>query len=105
MGFDHPGPYGDHGWWMFFGGFLPLLLFAVLIGLVVWAVLRFTGRGGTLVPVPPGAPTTSARDDALHEVRLRYARGEMDRQEFVQRYRDLGGSQLPSDEPPPPAAA
>ena len=29
---------------------------------------------------------------ALEEVRLRYARGEMDRDEFIQLMRDLGGS-------------
>ncbi len=105
MGFPHSGPYGDHGWWMFFGGFLPLLLFMVLIGLVVWAVLRYTGRGRALIPASTEAMTAAPADDALHEVRLRYARGEMDRQEFVQRYRDLGGTTPPSDEPPPPAAA
>jgi putative membrane protein len=105
MGFDHGGPYGDHGWWVFFGGFLPLVLFLVLIGLGVWAVLRFTGRGRALMPASTGATAASPPDDALHEVRLRYARGEMDREEFVQRYRDLGGIQPPSDEPSPPSVA
>jgi putative membrane protein len=105
MGFDHAGPYGDHGWWMFFGGFLSLALFLVLVGLVVWAVLRFTGPGRALMPASIGAKAASPPDDALHELRLRYARGEMDRQEFVQRYRDLGGRQPPSDEPSPPAAS
>ena len=105
MEFHHSGPYGDHGWWMFFGGFLPLLVFIVLIGLVVWAVLRSTGRGRALIPASTAPMTAPPHDDALHEVRLRYARGEMDRQEFVQRYRDLGGTRPPSDEPPPPAAA
>jgi hypothetical protein len=46
---------------------------------------------------------------ALEEVRVRYARGEMTRDEFVQRYRDLGGSDLEAAPPhvPPadPAAA
>ncbi len=90
---------------MFFGGFLPLVLFMVLIGLVVWAVLRFTGRGRALMPSSSGVIGASPPDHALQEVRLRYARGEMDRQEFVQRYRDLGGSQPPSDEPSAPSAA
>jgi putative membrane protein len=90
---------------VFFGGFLPLVLFIVLIGLVVWAVLRFTGRGRALMPASSGVVAASPPDDALQEVRLRYARGEMNRQEFVQRYRDLGGSPPPSDEPSPPAAA
>lgn len=99
MGFDHTGPYGDHGWWVFFGGVLPLVLFIILIGLVVWAVLRVTGRGRPPVPASTRVPAASPPDEALHEVRLRYARGEMDRQEFVQRYRDLGGSPPPPEHP------
>jgi putative membrane protein len=105
MGFRQAEPYGDHGWWVFLGGFLPLVLFIVLIGLVVWAVLRLTVRARSLMPASTGATTGSPPDEALQAVRLRYARGEMDRQEFVQRYRDLGGRQPPSDEPSPPAAA
>jgi uncharacterized membrane protein len=102
MEFHHSAPYGDHGWWLFLGGFLPLVLFIVLIGLVVWAVLRFTGRGRALVSASTQTAPAPRLDDALHEVRLRYARGEMDRSEFVQRYRDLGGAEPSSDEPTPP---
>jgi hypothetical protein len=40
-------------------------------------------------------------DGALGEVRLRYARGEMNREEFLERSHDLGGS-VPLPEQPPP---
>jgi hypothetical protein len=45
-------------------------------------------------PAPP-----AAIDPAIHELRLRYARGEVDPDEFAQRSRDLGGE---GPEPPPP---
>jgi uncharacterized membrane protein len=83
------------------GGILPSFLLLVLIGVTIWAVLRVTAR-----PVPAAGPGLSApagrRDQAVEEVRLRYARGEMTRDEFVQRSRDLGGPELDPGEPVPP---
>ena len=81
-----------HGWWWeFWTHFITLLFFVALIALVVWAVVRVSGR--TVVPavVPAGFAPASRMDPALEEVRLRYARGEMSREEFVQRSQDLGG--------------
>jgi uncharacterized membrane protein len=111
MGFDPHGPpfggdgpmfNGDHSWWA--GGgwhILPLLMFLILMGVVVWAVFRVTSQRvqpATASAVPP----TMGADMALEEVRVRYARGEMTREEFVQRYRDLGGVGL--EAPPPPGS-
>ena len=99
----HPGaqPYaGDQSWWA--GGgwhIVPILLFVILIGVIVWAVLRVTsGRSGSGAP---RAALSASSDAALAEVRVRYARGEMSREEFVQRFHDLGGTGL--DEPTPPS--
>ena len=105
MGFHHyDGPLGGHGWAFFFGGLIPLLLVAALIGVAVWAVIRLTSHprpiGATIGPALGPSP-----DGALEEVRLRYARGEITREEFVQRFRDLGGSEPPTPTPPPPDAA
>ena len=88
-GFDGPG-YADHSWWA--GGgwhIVPLLMFVIFIGVVVWAVLRLTSAKTSL-----GSPTVDPHraDGALEEVRVRYARGEMSREEFVQRFQDLGGT-------------
>lgn len=80
-------------------GILPLLLFAVLIGVIVWAVIRLTREGGARALAGAGTtggamtvPTPVARPDgALEELRLRYARGEMSREDYTQRLADLGG--------------
>jgi putative membrane protein len=82
--FDHGGRVFDHGGWWFFG-FVPMLLMLVLIAVAVWAVLRVTGRGSAAVAGP-----VARVDPALEEVRVRYARGEINREEFVQRSHDLG---------------
>jgi putative membrane protein len=98
--FNHAGGFGPQGrgfvvhhgwWWGFWGHFIPFLFFVALIALVVWAVLRLSAR--TYVPAVAAAGVAPAprRDPALEEVRLRYARGEMSREEFVQRSQDLGG--------------
>jgi len=94
--FDRRGPFGypvrfaHHSWWWeFWAHFIPFLLFLALIGLVVWAVLRLSGR--TQLAAAAGVAPGVRADPALEEVRLRYARGEMSREEFVQRSQDLGG--------------
>ena len=82
---DRPG-FLDRPWWAFVGWFLPLLVLAGPVALAVWLVLRAGGR--PTAPPPPAAP---ARDPALEQVRMRYARGEIDRETFLQLSRDLGG--------------
>jgi putative membrane protein len=85
----NPPEYVHHGaWWGLFH-LLPFLMFLVLIGVGIWAVLRFSSRpvaagavGGSLGPPP--------RDAAVEELRIRYARGELGREDFAQRMRDLG---------------
>jgi putative membrane protein len=48
-----------------------------------------------------GAPPWQHQNPALHELDLRYARGELDRTEYLQRRADLLGQ--PGPEPRPPA--
>lgn len=94
--------YVDHGWWPdVLHGLMPLLFLLVFVGFEVAAVLRPTGHG---TPSAVSAAVTPPRSGgALEEVRLRYARGEMDRDQFIQLTRDLGGS-APAVEPTEPAA-
>jgi hypothetical protein len=105
----------DRPWWGTFGWLAPLLLVAGLTGLVVWIVMRTSTRpavagmpsGGpaptamqadaapaaalvTTIPAPAGTVPGVGSDVALEAVRLRYARGEMTRDEFLQVSRDLG---------------
>ena len=79
------------GWWwpgMLFG----LVLFFVVVGVAIWAVVRLTSKPAAAPQAAtPQVVPALARDSALEEVRVRYARGEIDRDEFVQRSRDLGG--------------
>jgi putative membrane protein len=98
-----PGPFLVHHnwWWGFWSHFLAFLFFLALIALVVWVVVRLTNRPQATSMVPLGMATALPRDPALEEVRLRYARGEMTREEFVQRSRDLGGQAEPPQTEPP----
>jgi putative membrane protein len=82
-------------WWMGALHLLPLLLLVVLVGVVVWGVLRLTAHGTPLlagVGAPTGPPAAfPPRDQALEALRVRYARGEVDRTEYLERSADLGG--------------
>jgi uncharacterized membrane protein len=109
----------DHGWWHA-GNIVPIMLFAILIGVIVWAVLRLTRLSRpTLTGTSVGSANAASSSAALGELQLRYARGEIDREEFVQRFTDLGGTGVapvptaavtppapdPSPTDPPPTAA
>ena len=69
--------WGSHG---FMGGFMWIFWIAVLVGLffvVKWAVQQ--NRSGE----------SSSDSNALEVLKKRYARGEIDRQEFEQKKKDL----------------
>ena len=82
-----------HGWGMGMGwggmflGFLFLLLFlgglALLIGLVIWAVVRSSGRRARWErPV-------ASHEKPLETLRRRYAQGELPREEYLAMKEDL----------------
>ena len=73
---------GWHGW--FFGPLMMILFFALVVAVVVLLV-RWLGGGGHGIPMhfPPGKTPV----DILKE---RYARGEIDKEEFEERRRVLG---------------
>ena len=73
-----------------------VLLFAALAMLIVWLVTSFR-RGQPLHE--HATPARATIDTALQEARLRYARGEMSREEFLQVSTDLGGGAQPLPEP------
>ena len=91
------GPYVHHDtWWQSGFHLLPLLLFAIFIGVLVWGVLRLSSQSAfaNADAMPPAGPP--ARDQALGELRVRYARGELDRSDFLERSADLGGPPMPN---------
>ena len=113
-----PGYVHHDAWW---GSFhlLPIVLFLIAIGVAIWAVLRFTSRpavdagGAVAMPVREAVLTPPARDPAVEELRIRYARGDLARDDFAQRMRDLGSPDIgpaqpnptPAHEPPAPDRA
>jgi putative membrane protein len=70
---------GMHGGWGWFGG-IGMLLFWVLVILGVVALAKWLFAGGSRPPAGPGA---------LDILEQRYARGEIGREEFEQKRRDL----------------
>ena len=66
------------GWWMIFGGVFMVIFWGGIIALIVWAVKRATDRGGSR-----GTPSP------LDIARERYAKGEINREQFEQLKKDL----------------
>src|SRR4051812_26165836 len=111
--YDHPGfrphgfgrgdfapmQFGDHGGGGEWHWLLPLLFLIALTAMFAWLVLQSRRTPRTVVP-----GGTAAVDPALEELRLRYARGEVGRDEFVATEADLRGVAPASPPPEPPAA-
>jgi putative membrane protein len=72
---------GMMGGFMWFWLIFAVVVLALLVVGVVWLVRTLAGPG-------PGGSTTSA---ARQELDLRYARGELTREEYQQRRADLEG--------------
>lgn len=90
---------GHDGWW---GGPLHLIFFLLLVALlvvaIVWLFRRLTGPGPAASVSDP-APGVSD-DAAVAALRLRYARGEVARDEFLRTMDDLIGSGVGDDTSP-----
>ena len=73
---------GRAGWTWPFMGPIPLLFLAALIAAVVWLVRYSSGAGGNPQPTERRSPGL----DALEE---RYGRGEIGRDEYLQKKNDI----------------
>jgi putative membrane protein len=78
-------PMWGGGWWMFFG---PVTMILVVAAAVAVVVLLVRWLGGPVVGGIDRQPPTKSALDILKE---RYARGEIDKQEYEERRRVLGG--------------
>ncbi len=77
-------PMWSGGWWMFFGPFTMILVVAAVVAVVVLLV-RWLG------PVADGIDRLPATKSALDILKERYARGEIEKEEYEERRRVLGG--------------
>lgn len=76
--------WGDWGWgWGMGFGMISMVLFWVLVILGIVVLVRHVGGSSA----SSGAPPSKTALDLLNE---RYARGEIDKQEFEEKKRDLG---------------
>lgn len=77
--------FGMGGGWLL-GGLMMLLFWSVVIGLVVWAILTFTRRQPGRVDYVSASHATVSQtplgDRALQIARERYARGEINREQY-----------------------
>ncbi|MDP2240765.1 MAG: SHOCT domain-containing protein [Burkholderiales bacterium] len=71
----------DHGGWMFGGGIGMILVWLVPIALVIWLVSSWGKRTGQ----------ESSEKTALDILKERYAKGEIQQDEFERKKRDLSG--------------
>ncbi len=87
--FEHAHHHGHPFFW-----FVALLVFLALIAVAICTLVRLTRGSGSSAGAPAAA---AAEDGAIESVRMRYARGEIQRDEFIRVSTDLGA--------PPPAPA
>jgi putative membrane protein len=82
-GWGMTGAWGG-AWWGIFGMIVWLFIVVVVVAAVVWLVRSGSPSGGAgLLP-----PRRSSALDILEE---RYARGEINRDEYLEKKRDLAG--------------
>lgn len=85
-GYGMMGGYGGWGWGM---GLFHSLFWLAILGLIVWAVVSVvrsysaSSSNGGLTSLPP------PRSSGLAILEERYAKGEIDREEYLQKKRDL----------------
>jgi putative membrane protein len=78
------GPFGDGwGWFWPFHFIMPLLFLGLIVAAVVW-IVRYPTDGGE-------HPRVGRRQPGLDVLEERYARGEINRDEYLQKRKDIVG--------------
>lgn len=76
------------GFWMIFMWVVPLVVLGVLVWFIIDTARR---RDRNPLPAPPAFPAQAAGVNALVLLDERYAKGEIERADYLQRRQDLGG--------------
>ncbi len=86
--------HAHEGWWSGpLHAIVLLLLLALLVAGVVWLVRRLSPPVATQAAVPAAVPAgATAADPAVAALRMRYARGEVSREDFQHAIEDLAGA-------------
>lgn len=66
--------------------FFPMVVPIIMLIAMVLCLYFFFGRGGGRPPLPPGGPES---ESALEILKKRYARGEINKEEYEQVKRDI----------------
>jgi putative membrane protein len=77
------------GLWGFGGVLFGILLIALAVALIVWVIVLLTSRRKETAPSLP--VSLSQKSSALAILEERYAKGEIDRDDYLQRKTDLQG--------------
>ncbi len=87
----HPYQMERFGYWGIGGVLLWGLLIALAVALIVWLVVSLTSRRKEAAPSSPASPSLPQKSSALAILEERYAKGEIDRDDYLQRKTDLEG--------------
>jgi uncharacterized membrane protein len=80
---------GTFGTWGWIGMALYLLFWAALIVGVIYLIIRIARRVGPTVPFSTTGPEITAPLSAIELAKMRYARGEIDREAYLKLVEDL----------------
>ena len=80
--------------------FILLIIFLLMVGAIALAIVRYVSHahephshhGPAAPPGPPPIPPTSSLDSALDVLRMRFARGEIDEDDYNRRVSVLQGN-------------
>ncbi len=85
----HPYQMERFGYWGLGGALLGALLIALAVALIVWVIVSLTSRRRDTAPSSP--VSLPQQSSALAILEERYAKGEIDRDDYLQRKTDLQG--------------
>ncbi len=77
--YDHTGMWGGYG---IIGDMIMFILWIMVIGAVIYFVVRYAGAGQCM-------PTARPHNSALDILKERYAKGEINKEEFEEKKKDL----------------